>query len=233
MSDLSADRLLEAGVARDRIFVVPYGIDVPAEPPTRPEDSAPIRCIAVGRMVPKKGPLLTIRAFAAAKRRVPELELTVIGSGELLEPARALSRELGVEDHVEFLGNQPMAGVLDRLRDADLFLQHSMVDPKTGDEEGLPIIILQAMAAGLPVVSTNHAGIPTAVDSGATGFLVDEGDVDAMAERIAELASHPERRAEMGRMAWRRARDTFSWGRERSDLLDVLGLSDSAAWSRR
>lgn len=225
MAEASAHRLRTAGVSAERIFVAPYGIDVPTDPPVGLDcTGGAIRCLAVGRMVPKKGPLLTIRAFAAARRCVPALELTVIGSGELLGPARALARELGVEGHVQFLGDQPMATVLDRLRASHVFLQHSMVDPRTGDEEGLPIIILQAMAAGLPVLSTRHAGIPTAVESGVSGFLVEEGDVEGMTERLVDLASSPQLREEMGRGGWVRARADFSWSRERKDLLEILGL---------
>jgi glycosyltransferase involved in cell wall biosynthesis len=224
MSERSADRLAAAGVRRDRIFIVPYGVDIPDRPPPRPQREA-VNCLAVGRMVPKKGPLVTIQAFAAARREVPSLRLTVIGTGSLLEPAVQMTHDLEIQDHVRFLGSRPERDVLEHLRLADVFLQHSMVDPKSGDEEGLPIIILQAMAAGLPVLSTRHAGIPDAVDDGRTGLLVDEGDVGAMTKRLVELAQSPGQRATMGDLGWERALDRFSWRRERSELLEILGLS--------
>ncbi|HEY8510006.1 MAG TPA: glycosyltransferase, partial [Steroidobacteraceae bacterium] len=105
---------------------------------------------------------------------------------------------------------------------ADLFLQHSVVDPVTGDEEGLPVAILEASASALPVVSTVHAGIPEAVDDGVSGFLVKEGDVQGMADAIVALASDGQRRIEMGLAGWRRVREQFSTAREREAFNELL-----------
>jgi glycosyltransferase involved in cell wall biosynthesis len=107
---------------------------------------------------------------------------------------------------------------------ADLFIQHSMTDPHTGDQEGLPLAILEAMAEALPVVSTFHAGIPEAVQDGVTGFLVEPGDSTGMADRILCLADDSERRRAFGLAGHTRARNLFSWSRERTQLLHVLGL---------
>jgi glycosyltransferase involved in cell wall biosynthesis len=82
------------------------------------------------------------------------------------------------------------------------------------------------MANGLPVVSTQHAGIPEAVLNGVTGYLVEEGDVDGMARAIAELVGQPELSRRLGHAGWQRAKQYFSWQRERTQLLALLGLSD-------
>jgi glycosyltransferase involved in cell wall biosynthesis len=110
------------------------------------------------------------------------------------------------------------------MRDADMFLQHSITDPATGDEEGLPVAVLEAMANALPVVATRHAGIPEAVLEGATGYLVDEGDTASMADRIVALARDADRRRNMGRAGWQRAGENFSREKERAALLNILGL---------
>src|SRR5207249_2345004 len=115
-------------------------------------------------------------------------------------------------------GDQAPPFVDGLLAGADVFMQHSMRDPETGDEEGLPVAILEAMAHGLPVVSTVHAGIPEAVVDGATGRLSAEGDVDAMALHLAHLAEDREERLRLGTAGWRRARDRFTWAEERSRL---------------
>jgi glycosyltransferase involved in cell wall biosynthesis len=96
------------------------------------------------------------------------------------------------------------------LGETDIFIQHSRVDPATGDEERLPVAILEAMAHSLPVVSTHHAGIPGAVVDGVTGYLVPEGDSVGMAERIVELARNSKRRVQMGEAGWMRAKESFS-----------------------
>jgi colanic acid/amylovoran biosynthesis glycosyltransferase len=111
---------------------------------------------------------------------------------------------------------------LDLMDRADIFLQHSITDPVTGDEEGLPVAILEAMAHSLPVISTIHAGIPEAVLEGTTGFLVRERDTEGMAERIIATAADPDLKNELGENAWRRARDFFSAEREIESLRKII-----------
>jgi glycosyltransferase involved in cell wall biosynthesis len=115
------------------------------------------------------------------------------------------------------------------MKEADIFAQHSMVDPDTGDEEGLPVTILEAMAEGLPVVATRHAGIPEEVIEGETGILVDETDVEAMAAGLVELARSPERRQEFGYNGWKRVRTRFSAEYECEKLRELLGLTECGA----
>jgi glycosyltransferase involved in cell wall biosynthesis len=110
------------------------------------------------------------------------------------------------------------------MRRAEIFIQHSITDNETGDEEGCPVAVLEAMSHNMPVVSTWHAGIPEAVVDGATGYLVEEGDSIAMAERIVALVKNPVLRHQLGISAWERAREQFSWEKEKMGLLSLLGL---------
>ncbi len=224
MSAHSKSLLENVGIPGSKIHVVPYGVEVPeAEPETRPA-SAGLRCLAVGRMVPKKAPLVTLAAFEAASRAVPSIQLDFVGTGPLLDAASSFVRERGLGDRVRLHGAMVHSDVMKLMGSADVFLQHSVVDPVSGDTEGLPVGILEAMARGLPVVSTLHAGIPEAVQEGGTGFLVREGDADAMAERIVHLARHDDQRLALGAAGWRRARDLFTWQGERDSLRRLLGL---------
>jgi glycosyltransferase involved in cell wall biosynthesis len=226
MSHFAAEELAAAGVARHKIHVIPYGVDVPDEPSPRP-GGEPIRCLAVGRMIGKKAPLLTLEAFRRASKACPALRLDYAGGGPLLPAAQQFVREHGLGDRVALHGPQPNTEVKRFLREADIFLQHSVRDPETGDEEGLPVSILEAMAQSLPVVSTRHAGIPEAVCDGLTGYLVDERDCPGMAERLLALARDPDLRHHMGVAGWQRAKDHFTWERERKELLDIMDLHES------
>jgi len=228
MSEDSRRRLVELGVAWEKIHVIPYGVDVPDEP-RRAAQSRTVPCVSVGRFVAKKSPLLTLRAFAAACARRPQLRLEFVGGGELLDEARAFVESAALGDAVSLRGPLRHHDVLGLLSSAELFVQHSVTDVVTGDEEGLPVAILEAMAAGLPVVSTQHAGIREAVVDGTTGFLVDEGDWRAMADRLVQLADDRDLRDRMGHAGWFRARARFTWERERSRLLELLGLEGRAA----
>ena len=228
VSELSRSRLIDLGLPAARIHVIACGVDVP-DLPRRNEGRSGSRCLAVGRMTPKKAPGVTLDAFRLARELVPGLRLDYVGTGELMATVAESVAAAGLSDCVTLHGSLPNDQVHALMGDADIFLQHSVIDPNTGDEEGLPVAILEAMAHGLPVVATHHAGIPEAVSDGSTGHLVAEGDGSAMAERIAELARDPECAREMGSAGWARVRERFSWERERADLLQVLGLTTADA----
>ncbi len=223
MSNACAERLAELGIERSRIHVIYSGVDVP-DGPVAKTDSEPVRCLAVGRMVAKKAPIITLDAFRRAVERFPQMRLDYIGGGGLLSAARQFVSAFGLEDKVTLHGSQPHHEVNRLLASADIFLQHSMTDPDSGDEEGLPVGILEAMANCVPVVSTYHAGIPEAVIDGSTGSLVTEGDSATMADRIVDLALSFSRRQAMGQAGRNRVKDQFTWESEREALLEVMGL---------
>jgi glycosyltransferase involved in cell wall biosynthesis len=223
VAEHSRQKLIALGLAAERIHVVPCGVDVPETLPPRPERHE-VRCLAVGRMVAKKAPIYLLDAFRRAAAARPELHLDYIGDGELLPAARQFLRAMELEGRVTLYGGQPSAQVFALAAQADLFLQHSITDPDTGDEEGLPVAILEAMAHALPVISTRHAGIPEAVQEGETGLLVAEGDTVGMAERLVSLATDPDARARMGAAGRARVKAQFSWERERTELLRIMEL---------
>jgi glycosyltransferase involved in cell wall biosynthesis len=221
------DRLIGLGIDRGRVHVIPCGVDVGPTPPTHPTRDH-LQVVAIGRLVPKKDPLAAVAAFVRAAATDDRLRLSVIGDGPLADDVARAVAESGVADRITLLGRQPHETVKQALRDADLFVQHSVVSPVDGDEEGLPVAVLEAMAAGVPVVSTRHAGIPEAVEDGITGLLVEEGDVAGMAEAIRGLAADDARRSDMGRRGHLRVLERFSWERERDDLRRLLGLQVGA-----
>jgi glycosyltransferase involved in cell wall biosynthesis len=133
---------------------------------------------------------LTLLAFAEVVRECPDARLTMIGDGPLWEACKQMARAMGIAEAVEFPGPRPPADVAKVLRGARAFVQHSL-RPTHGDSEGTPVAVLEAGAAGLPVVATRHGGIVDVVVEDATGFLVDEGDVAGMARHMARLAAEP------------------------------------------
>ena len=213
MSQVSRERLIAIGMEPTKIHVIPYGVDVPARQSDRCETGS-TRCVAVGRLVAKKAPILLLDAFRRAAEALPGIRLDYVGGGPLLAAAAQYVHAFQLGGRVTLHGAQPNEVVQQLMQDANIFLQHSMTDPDTGDEEGLPVAVLEAMAQGLPVVSTRHAGIPEAVLDGVTGFLVDEGDSGGMAERLAALARDRELRVRHGG-CWLVAGATPSRGKEK------------------
>src|SRR5690606_32099365 len=111
---------------------------------------------------------------------------------------------------VQVRGAQPHGEVLDLLARADLFVQASRQAPRSREEEGLPLAVLEAMAAGLPVVASRHAGIPEAVRDGVTGCLVPEGDAAGLAAAIVDLSLDRASRHRLGQAGWEHAH-RFGW----------------------
>ncbi|TNF20623.1 MAG: glycosyltransferase [Rhodobacteraceae bacterium] len=192
VSQFLLDNLAARGVTHPNAHVIPSGVDVRA---FLPAGKVPRSCLAVGRMVEKKAPLVTLRAFLSATEGLDEAHLDVIGDGPLLEPARALVASVGAAAKVTFHGSQPHAAVREKLATTEFFLQHS-ITAANGNTEGLPTAIQEAMACGCLTVSTRHAGIPEAVDEGRTGWLVDEHDEVGFARAI-RTAMQAEDRAAM------------------------------------
>lgn len=214
-------RLLRLGLTPDNVYVVPCGVDLPNEPVARSQ-SAHIRCLAVGRFVAKKAPLFTLDAFRKALEVCPNLRLDYVGSGDLVPAAQEYIRNHDLVKYVTLYGSRSHDFVKQSLQTADIFLQHSMTDPVTGDQEMMPVGILEAMAYNLPVVATRHAGIPEAVEEGVTGFLVDEGDSIGMSVFIGKLAGDRDLRERLGSAGRARAISRFSWSHESATLLSLL-----------
>ena len=113
----------------------------------------------------------------------------MVGDGELFDVSKNLVKSLGLENNIILLGGLERKKIIKHLQSAFLFVQHSIV-AYNGDSEGTPVGIIEAMAAGLPVVSTRHAGIPDVVIENETGLLVDEGDIDTMASYMLKLVEN-------------------------------------------
>jgi glycosyltransferase involved in cell wall biosynthesis len=194
--------LLGLGAPPQRLLVSPSGADAALFQGSDPA-SAPPLFLTVGRFVAKKGPLETIRAFAAMRQRLEETlasrtTLVMVGEGPLLSEARQLIHSLALEQAVSLVGAARQADVAAWLQQARAFVLHSRVAPD-GDSEGSPVAVMEAQLSGLPVVATRHGGIPEVVREGETGFLVEEGDTEAMADAMALLAADPTLAARMGR----------------------------------
>lgn len=183
VSQFLLDNLARHGIRNENAHVIPSGVNTSL---FQPGDKRPKSCLAVGRMVEKKAPLTTIRAFAAAAKEHADARLTMLGGGPLLASARELVTRLGLTDRVALPGASDHETVRKALASHQIFLQHS-VTAADGDAEGLPTAIQEAMASGCIVVSTRHAGIPEAVEDGITGYLVQEHDEASFAAALADV----------------------------------------------
>lgn len=167
-----------------RLEVVHCGIEPAkfAAPLPLPEGSG--RMVAIGRFSEQKGQLLLIEAMALACRSTPDLHLTLVGDGALRAPVEAAIARHGLGSRVTLTGWLDEAGVRDELARA-----HALVLPSFA--EGLPMVVMEAMAAARPVLATFIAGIPELVEPGKTGWLIPAGDAEGLARAMSDLARTP------------------------------------------
>ena len=186
-SEFHRRRLIDLGLPAGKVHVNRGGVEISSTFTPKPA-SAARRFLSIGRLTPKKGPMLMLEAFRQAASQDPKLILDYVGGGPLIWMARQFADATGLRDRVRLHGTAPENLKLQLLRECGVFVQHNLTDPETGDEEGLPAAIQEAMAHGLAVVSTRHAGIPEAVIDGKTGILVAEGDVAGMAKAMLDAS---------------------------------------------
>jgi len=182
VSEFIRDRALEAGLPAEKLIVHYIGIDRSLFTPS-PEPSAP-SVLFIGRLVEKKGCEYLLRAMQLVQRTYPTVPVTIIGDGPLRSSLEELATTLNVS--CRFLGSLPPAAVRENLRNTTVFCAPS-VTASNGDSEGLPTVLAEAQACGVPVVTTLHAGIPEIIKEGETGFLLEERDHLGLAAAIERL----------------------------------------------
>lgn len=215
------DDLVSLGVApADRITVVRLGLDFSSRLAAAPDARESLRrelgidpdafVVAwLGRMTEIKRADDLLRAFAALRRRRDNAELLVVGGGPLRQSLEDLARDLGIAGHAHFTGFR--SGVGDVYAAADAVALSSA-------NEGTPVSVIEAQAAGLPVVSTDVGGVRDVVVDGESGFIVVGGDVEALADRLDRLGADPELRTRFGHVGAERARSRYSVPRLVDDM---------------
>ncbi len=223
-------QLSTLGAADESLVLAPCGVSTELETYAQPLEAQPV-FLSVGRLVAKKAPHKTLQAFEAVYQKVPAARLIMVGEGPMLKKCKAWVQQQGIQGAVTFAGVQSRRSVSRLMACARVFVQHSMV-AEDGDHEGLPVAILEAGAHGLPVVATRHAGIPDAVREEIDGFLVDEGDVQAMALAMYRLAQDSALAARMGAAYQQRVRSDYSRAVSIARLQKLLQATAEAGYRK-
>ena len=189
---------LAPDVAPDRIEVVRCGIQVEnyGREPVGADASGPM-AVCVASLQPYKGLKHLVRAAALVLQEVPDFRCRIIGEGAQREELERLIAELGLGDKVELTGGLPQHEVTKLLGCADLFVLPSVV-AASGQMEGIPVALMEAMASRLPVISTRISGIPELIEDERSGLLVEPESEKALAEAIVRLCKQPQLRQKLG-----------------------------------
>ncbi len=208
-TDYAAEFLREHFPDRaDRIHRIYNGLDLALFKRTD-FSSVPQLIVAVGRLIAKKGFADLVRACRLLMDRGKSFRCAIIGEGPLEEELREQIARLDLQDCVELPGTKPQHEIRESLAEANAFVLPSVIDPD-GGMDNLPTVIMEAMAAGLPVVSTAVGGIPEMVIQNETGFLVPPGDAVALASAIERLFDDIGLARRLGEGGFQRAKELFS-----------------------
>lgn len=212
---------IDWGIHPEKFEVINIG--VPTETITFQERKPDVvtRFISVGRMVEKKAPITTLKAFELCADRNPNVRLYMVGKGKLYEEVVSLREDSVHKDKIFLPGYLSQEELKEYYRNSHVFLQHS-VTAKDDNKEGWPVSIAEACASGLPVIATRHAGIVDQIIDNETGFLVEEHDVEAMAERMYQLSLDFELIKSMGAAASKYIREKGKLTTQISLLKQVL-----------
>ncbi|PXW02331.1 colanic acid/amylovoran biosynthesis glycosyltransferase [Pantoea ananatis] len=188
ISHLWQNKLIEMGCPPEKIHVTRMGIE-PEKFNFQPRDAfhMPLRIVSVARLTEKKGLDVAVKASAILKQRGGQFQYTIIGNGDQDQMMRDFIAREEMDDCVTMPGFKPQEEIRQALNEADIFLLPSKT-AADGDMEGIPVALMEAMAVGLPVVSTFHSGIPELIENNVSGWLVKEDDAEALAETLLKLS---------------------------------------------
>jgi glycosyltransferase involved in cell wall biosynthesis len=178
--------------------------------------------VFVGRLDAVKGVPLLLEAVAALHDRHPDLRLSIVGDGPHREQLEQYAKRLGVDEIVGFLGYRSQDAVAELLAEADMLVLPSFA-------EGVPVVLMEAMAARLPVIASQVAGVGELVEDGVSGHLIPAGDMQSLIARMDHLLSHPEVCARMGEAGRARVLADFDIGKEAAWLKVLLTAEDPAS----
>ena len=226
--------LVAAGAPADRVEPLHLGAPIDRYPFAPKPLGTPLRLLSVCRLVEKKGIDVAIKALAMLRERHPEIAWTydIGGDGPLEATLRGLVNEHGLEAHVRFLGPLSHDETLRRIAEADALLAPS-VTAADGDQEGIPVTLMEAMALGTVVISSWHSGIPELVTHGQSGLLSDERDEAGLCAKLRGLANGAWDASALVHAARRAVEAGFAEGEQTAAVMDhcaaVVGERDGGA----
>lgn len=219
VSDFIVAQAIRNGFPEDKIIKHYIGIDVEKyQPATAAEQTGTI--LHVARLVEKKGTAVLLKAIKKVTASNKDVQLVIIGDGPLLPQLQAQTVALGIDSNVTFTGALPHVEVMGWMRKASMLVLPSLT-ARTGDAEGLGMVLLEAAVTAVPVIGSNHGGIPEAVIDEKTGFLVQEGNAQQLAERILFLLNNETKRCAMGRAGRKFVTENFNLVQQTKKLEDI------------
>lgn len=222
VSELWASKIALTPAIKNKTHVIRMGVNISKFIyKERITISYPIKLLSIARLTEKKGISVAINACLLLKQQNVDFDYTIIGDGPLRKELESQVTNLGLGDKIAFLGAQTQETVSEYLNNSDVFLLPS-VTASDGDMEGIPVALMEAMAIGIPVISTFHSGIPELIEDRVSGFLVNENDAASIAGVISEIIDNPGVLPDICRNAKQTIDNEFDQDKSYSRMLNIL-----------
>lgn len=208
---------------QEKIHIIHCGVDLEEFRLREKSPSEVPELLSVARLEEKKGHVYLLEALKLLKDKGTKFLCRVVGDGALVESLKDRARELDISDSVTFLGAMPQKQVYSLLNRANLFVL-PCVEAADGNMDGIPVALMEAMAVGVPVVSTRLSGIPELVEDGASGLLADPGDATGLAAAIARIIEDQDFGASLAAAARRKVEEEFDVEKNAAELAGLFRL---------
>jgi glycosyltransferase involved in cell wall biosynthesis len=206
----------------EKVRIVHLGVDTERfRPPDNVEARIPVRILCIGRLIEKKGQQVLVDACKELAERGIDFRCQIVGEGPLRAELESRITRYGLQDRVTLAGALTQESVLKLNQESDIFALPAVV-ARSGDQDGMPVVLLEAMACGLPVVTTPIAGIPDLVQDGVNGLLVGQRDVTGLADALQRLAEDAGLRVRLGQAARQTILQEFQIQHNASKLVRIF-----------
>lgn len=215
---------LDEGIKREKLGIIPFGVDTEFFKPIQVQkDLETFQILAVGYLIERKGFEYLIKAMKEVLIKHNNVKLNIVGSGPLEGRLKNLIIKLKLENHIQILNNVPDEKLLELYNSSDLFVLPSIVDSQ-GNTEGLGVVLLEAMACGLPVIGSDIGGIPDIIHDGETGILVSEKNSMDISKAIMKLIENEDLRDTIAFKGYKLSNEHFSWEKIANEYITIYNV---------
>lgn len=211
ISEATLNSCIDIGLKKEKFEIIPFGVDTDFYRPLKIlKKEKTFQILAVGYLIERKGFEYLIKAMKNILKEHDTVQLTIVGSGPLEKKLKELIKELKLQDNVKIMKNVSDNELLHLYNSSDLFVLPSIVDSQ-GNTEGLGVVLLEAMACGLPVIGSDIGGIPDIIQNNETGLLVPEKDISGLSRAVLNLIENENLRKKFAINGYDRVKAKFSW----------------------